>query len=106
MKEENQQEIVSSEKSITWEKLKSIFSSRKKREREVHPDHEEEKQVKWVQIRLIPIWLRIILVLLLLVSVSVLGLYIGYSVIGDGAPSDIFKKGTWTHMIDIIKGIE
>lgn len=106
MKEENQREIVSNEKSTIWEKLKSIFSSRKAREREENPNHEEKKQVRWVQIRLIPIWLRIILVLLLLVSVSVLGLYIGYSVVGDGMPSDIFKKGTWTHIIDIIKGIE
>ena len=69
----------------------------------------EEKQTKksfWVQIRMFPIWLRVILVLLLLVGAAALGLYVGYSVVGDGSPKEIFQKETWTHITDIIRGVE
>ncbi|WP_318617025.1 DNA-directed RNA polymerase subunit beta [Sporosarcina sp. YIM B06819] len=60
----------------------------------------------WVQIRLLPIWLRVILVLLLLVGAAILGAIIGYGYIGDGEPTDVLKKETWTHIIDIISGKE
>ena len=62
------------------------------------------KKQMWVQIRLLPIWVRIILVLLLLVGAAALGAMIGYSTLGDGNPSDVFKKETWTHILDIIAG--
>ncbi|MDS9472259.1 DNA-directed RNA polymerase subunit beta [Sporosarcina pasteurii] len=111
MNEENKQDAVSKQVSTTEEKQKSKIGSRlerlklkKQKRNEEHEDN--EKNVKWVQIRLIPIWLRTILVLLLLVVVATIGLYTGYSVIGDGDPGDVFKKATWTHITDIIKGKE
>ncbi|MER2088874.1 MAG: DNA-directed RNA polymerase subunit beta [Sporosarcina sp.] len=64
------------------------------------------KQKVWVQIRLLPIWLRIILVLLLLIGAALLGTMIGYGSLGDGNPTDVFKKETWTHILDIINGVE
>lgn len=70
------------------------------------PDEESPKKVRWVQIRMIPIWLRIILVALLLAAVVVIGLRVGYGVIGDGNPGDVLKKETWLHIVDIIKGKE
>ncbi len=60
----------------------------------------------WVQVRILPIWLRIILVLLLLGGAVALGTTIGYGYIGDGNPEDALKKETWIHIIDIIKGKE
>ncbi|AOV08816.1 DNA-directed RNA polymerase subunit beta [Sporosarcina ureilytica] len=111
MNEENKQDVVAKNVEATQEKQKSKFGSRierlklKKKKRD-EKQESNEKNVRWVQIRLIPIWLRIILVLLLLVVVASIGLYMGYSVIGDGAPGDVFKKATWTHITDIIKGIE
>lgn len=77
-----------------------------KHERKEEQVEKKEKKTFWVQIRLLPIWLRIILVLLLLVGAAALGLYVGYSVIGDGSPGEIFKKETWTHITDIINGVE
>lgn len=62
------------------------------------------KKEFWVQIRLLPIWLRIILVLLLLIGTAMFGAMIGYSSLGDGDPSDVFNKETWTHILDIITG--
>lgn len=64
----------------------------------------DQKPRKWVQIRLIPIWLRILLVLLLLVSTVIVGAMFGYSVLGDGEATKIFHKETWTHIVDIMNG--
>lgn len=58
------------------------------------------------RLRLIPIWLRVILVVLLLFCVSIIGLVIGYSVLGTGEALDVLKWGTWQHIIDIIRGVE
>ena len=79
----------------------------KKRERdEKVTDDTAPKKVRWVQIRMIPILLRIILVIVLLAVVIIVGLRIGYGTIGDGNPSDVLKKETWLHIVDIIKGKE
>lgn len=69
-------------------------------------DETNANNIRWVQIRMIPIWLRVILVLLLLIGVAIIGLQIGYGYIGDGKPSDVLKKETWLHIVDIIKGVE
>lgn len=57
---------------------------------------------KRIKIRLFPIWLRILLVLFLLTVSIIAGAMIGYGVIGDGKPTDVFKKSTWIHIIDIV----
>jgi len=69
-------------------------------------DTEVPKKTLWVQMRLIPIYVRVVLVILLLAVVTIIGLRIGYGVIGDGNPADVLKKETWTHIVDIISGKE
>lgn len=64
----------------------------------------KQKRTWWVQIRLFPIWLRIILVIVLIVLAAVLGAMVGYGVIGDGEPREVLKWETWQHIIDIISG--
>ncbi|MDN7244742.1 DNA-directed RNA polymerase subunit beta [Planococcus shenhongbingii] len=64
----------------------------------------EPKQRKWVQIRLFPIWLRIVIVIALIALAMVLGVMVGYGVIGDGNPQDALKWETWQHIIDIMSG--
>lgn len=68
------------------------------------PGKEQTKKTRWVQIRLFPIWLRIIIVLLLIVIAAALGSMIGYGVIGDGNAKDALKWETWQHIIDIMSG--
>ncbi|MBD7938692.1 MULTISPECIES: DNA-directed RNA polymerase subunit beta [Cytobacillus] len=63
---------------------------------------EEKTTVNRIRVRLIPIWLRIIIVLVLLVICIIAGATFGYSVLGDGQATDIFKKETWMHMIDLV----
>ena len=67
---------------------------------------QSDKPTRWVQIRLIPIWLRVVIVLILLFIAVIAGLNIGYSVIGGGEDSGIFKWSTWQHVLDIINGVE
>ena len=55
----------------------------------------EQREVRWVQIRLIPIWLRIVIILILVVVAAALGAMFGFSVIGEGNAMDIFKRETW-----------
>ncbi|MEL3970693.1 DNA-directed RNA polymerase subunit beta [Rossellomorea oryzaecorticis] len=57
---------------------------------------------RWVRVRMLPIWLRILLVILFLAASLALGAMIGYGVIGDGNPADVFKKETWQHIVDIV----
>ena len=62
------------------------------------------KTTGWVQIRLFPIWLRIIIVLALIFIAAALGAMVGYGVIGDGKAADALKWETWQHIIDIMSG--
>jgi hypothetical protein len=64
--------------------------------------NKEAEPQRWVRVRMLPIWLRILLVFLLLAASLVLGAMFGYGVIGDGHPADVFKKETWQHIIDIV----
>jgi len=59
-----------------------------------------------VQIRLIPIWLRVVLIIILVVIAAVVGAMFGYSVIGQGKAMDVFKPETWQHIFDIMNGKE
>ena len=82
-------------------------SARKEyRRRNAEVEEETPQKQLWVQIRLLPIWLRVILVLALLAGAAVLGAIVGYGYIGDGEPGDVLKKETWIHILDIINGKE
>ncbi|KMJ56374.1 DNA-directed RNA polymerase subunit beta [Alkalihalophilus sp. As8PL] len=63
-----------------------------------------KKGPKKERIRLIPIWLRLIIVTVLVGGCLLLGIIIGYGVIGDGDPSDALKPETWYHIIDLMQG--
>ncbi|KYD07047.1 hypothetical protein B4102_1992 [Heyndrickxia sporothermodurans] len=60
------------------------------------------KEKRKVRVRLIPIWLRVIIVIFTLFISLILGVIIGYGVIGDGKPMDALKKSTWSHIIDLV----
>lgn len=64
------------------------------------------KPVRWVQIRILPIYVRVLLVILLLAVAVIAGAMIGYSILGDGPAGDVFQKETWTHIFDIMNGKE
>ncbi|KGR88069.1 DNA-directed RNA polymerase subunit beta [Lysinibacillus odysseyi] len=65
-----------------------------------------DKQKRWVRLRLLPIWLRIIIVSVLFLAVAIIGVIFGYSVIGEGSAGDALKWETWQHILDIKNGKE
>ncbi|ANU10064.1 hypothetical protein A1A1_06092 [Planococcus antarcticus DSM 14505] len=83
--------------------LKKNFSLRKKDEKKA-TDAKAPKKTWWVQIRLFPIWLRIIMVVALISLAAVFGAMVGFGVIGDGEPADALKWETWQHILDIMDG--
>lgn len=43
------------------------------------------------------------MVLLLILVLFLVGLVIGYSVIGEGKSSEVFNSRTWIHILDFFK---
>lgn len=85
---------------------KLLSRMKRSKNKQTEDNGKAEKKRSWVQIRLLPIWLRIILVLLLLIGAAILGAMFGYSILGHGEPGDIFKKEVWVHIFDIMSGKE
>lgn len=78
-----------------------------KKTQELNEENEElQKPIRWVQIRLFPIWLRILLFLILIVVIATIGVMVGYGVIGEGNPKDALRMETWRHIFDIMGGKE
>jgi hypothetical protein len=63
----------------------------------------EERRRRFQRTRLIPIWLRLIIVAVLMAISLAAGAMIGYGVMGDGNPFDVFQPSTWQHIIDIVE---
>ena len=82
------------EKVITREEYQQIQTSEPK----------EERRMK-LRIRLFPIWLRIIVVMLFIIIAFVVGSMIGYGIIGDGNPTDVLEKSTWTYIVDLVNKV-
>ncbi|PLS17759.1 DNA-directed RNA polymerase subunit beta [Bacillus sp. M6-12] len=63
---------------------------------------EKPAEKRWIRVRLIPIWLRLIIVVFLIAISLAAGAVVGYSVFGDGKPADVFKKSTWEHIVELV----
>ncbi|WP_077619859.1 DNA-directed RNA polymerase subunit beta [Bacillus sinesaloumensis] len=83
--------------------VKSREDFRKSRDEQKNTEKEPKKKREGkIRIRLIPIWIRLLLVVVLFAASILIGLVVGYGVIGDGEPGDALKKETWQHIIDIV----
>ncbi|WP_201714443.1 DNA-directed RNA polymerase subunit beta [Rossellomorea arthrocnemi] len=87
-----------SEKELLQEKTtrESVKAEKKVKQKD------ETKPSRWVRVRMLPIWLRILLFILLLAGSLALGAVVGFAGIGDGKAADVFKAETWQHIIDIV----
>ncbi|WP_202079509.1 DNA-directed RNA polymerase subunit beta [Caldalkalibacillus salinus] len=47
-------------------------------------------------------FMKWLFILFCLLASVVAGLLVGYALIGDGAPSDVFKIDTWKHIYDLV----
>ncbi|MFD1064473.1 DNA-directed RNA polymerase subunit beta [Oceanobacillus locisalsi] len=75
-------------------------------------EKKEKQQRKWEakrkrpRLRIFPIWLRIIVILIFATAAFIIGLMIGFAVLGDGSPLDVLRLETWQHIIDIVNKTE
>lgn len=85
------------------QKKKTPFSLRKKeKETEASTRNGKRKARRPIR-RIFPIWLRLIVFILLCAGALIIGLMIGYGMLGDGSPKDVLNVETWKHIIDVVK---
>lgn len=80
--------------------------SKRKQHKMDKSNSSEMNKTWWVQIRLFPIWLRILLVIAIMSGAAVAGLLVGYGYIGDGEAKNVLEWSTWQHILDILTGKE
>lgn len=92
------------EKKVVTRKQAKATRETTNEEQQKTTEQKPQKPTRWVQIRMFPIWLRVILVLLFIAGAIVAGLTVGYAVIGGGDPTDALKWETYQHILDIMNG--
>lgn len=84
-----------------WKKNKT--SDENTQETDQQKRSKKRKRPRKSRRRIFPIWLRLIVVILLCALALMIGLMIGYGILGDGSPTDILKMDAWKHIVDIVK---
>lgn len=65
----------------------------------------KEKKLTKGRIRYIPVWLRVILIAIICGVAFIVGLTVGYGVVGDGSePKDVLNRELWDHILKYIRG--
>ena len=86
----------------TKEQSRSERRKAKKEARKKRPKR-EKRPIR----RIFPIWLRLIVIFLLAVFALIIGMVVGYTIIGDGTdPLEVLTFEFWQHVLDIIRGVE
>jgi len=52
--------------------------------------------------RIIWMSIKLLIIPVLCIAALIVGLAIGYTVLGDGSMSDVFDSRTWKHMYDLV----
>ncbi|WP_051189183.1 DNA-directed RNA polymerase subunit beta [Halalkalibacillus halophilus] len=78
----------------------------KSKRKEVREEKKKEKGTKPKgRVRYIPVWLRFILIIAIAVTALIVGLMVGFGVIGEGGdPSDVLDRSMWEDLYDYIRG--
>lgn len=104
-------EILSEKSKSSGEDQSQLKKTSRRRLR--NEEKKKKKEVKQPQTtkeillsRLLATGTKVAIFFSVLLFVAILGLMIGYGVIGNGTPMDALKWETWQHMLDIINGIE
>ncbi len=94
---------MTEEKVVTRKQVKAVRAKNDEGQENTETA-KPQKPTRWVQIRLLPIWLRVLLVLLLIAGAVAGGLTVGYAILGGGDASDALKWETYQHILDIMNG--
>ncbi|WP_152656833.1 DNA-directed RNA polymerase subunit beta [Oceanobacillus sp. CFH 90083] len=68
--------------------------------------HKRKRKLSRPRLRIFPIWLRIIVVSIFAAAAFIIGLMIGFAVLGDGSPLDVLRLETWQHIVDIVNKVD
>ncbi|MDG5787284.1 DNA-directed RNA polymerase subunit beta [Evansella sp. AB-P1] len=60
------------------------------------------KKVKRGRIRIIPVWIRVVFVLALFAGSLIVGVMVGFGIVGEGEPMDVLNRDTWYQLYDLI----
>ncbi|RCW77416.1 DNA-directed RNA polymerase subunit beta [Saliterribacillus persicus] len=99
-------------KKMRAKKNQTLLPKEAKHEKKVTKDEkaekkqsrQEKKQQKKAIRRVIPIWLKLLILIVLCLFALLIGLIVGFSILGDGSPLDVLRIETWQHIIDIVLG--
>ncbi|NRD77149.1 DNA-directed RNA polymerase subunit beta [Bacillus sp. BRMEA1] len=80
-----------------------VNKSEEKKVQEQDENQAVDRKKGRVRIRLIPIWLRLILLAVFIFVSLMIGAVVGYSGLGGGKVSDVFKVSTWTYIRDLVE---
>ena len=78
---------------------KAVTDEQEKAPKETQPQKRSKKHVR----RLIPVWAKLLIIVILSLFALIIGLMIGFSVIGDGSPLDVLKLELWEHIVDFVR---
>lgn len=79
----------------------------KKQKRITRHEEKKRKRTKRPIRRIFPIWLRLIVIFLLAVFALILGMIVGYTILGDGTNAlEVLTFDFWKNILDIINGVE
>ncbi|MDQ0160514.1 DNA-directed RNA polymerase subunit beta [Alkalibacillus salilacus] len=68
-------------------------------------EKKKNKKKRKGRVRYLPVWLRFLLVIILAIVATILGLMVGYGVVGEGDdPSSVLDPDLWQNMYDYIRG--
>ncbi|WP_332628599.1 DNA-directed RNA polymerase subunit beta [Halalkalibacter flavus] len=82
----------------------ALQAQEKNQDEEDTRETRRNKRPKRERLRLIPIWLRLVISILLVGGSLILGVIVGYSVIGGGEAGEATRPETWYHIVDMIRG--
>ncbi|UFT98903.1 DNA-directed RNA polymerase subunit beta [Radiobacillus kanasensis] len=104
----SEQKTRSEQKKLQKEEKKLDRQQRKAEKAEGQEQKQKRKEEKLkgktLKRRVFPIWLRIVVVATLCFLALILGLMMGYGVIGDGKAADVLEFDTWKHIKNIVTG--
>lgn len=55
-----------------------------------------------IRTRIAGLFIRLVSILILFAIALIAGAIVGYSVLGDGQPLDVFKKSIWQHVVNFV----
>nr|WP_106783556.1 DNA-directed RNA polymerase subunit beta [Lysinibacillus timonensis] len=106
-------ELMSEKREKDISKLRRVDRRRQRTvtKKEARQRRDEDKKTpestkELILSRLLSTAIKLLLFIAVLLLSAVVGLMIGYGVIGTGNPIDALNWATWQHMLDIINGKE